>query len=543
MFMNNILYSGFYIFNDFYFLSISSISKEANTVFSPLVFFIKIIILILILIISLLIINKILSGRNENKTDHYEENPLTMKLHIKHPKENRIENISRFPVSIGFNNQNSLELPYLLPEKRSTGFTIIPAESHSIYRSVNPIIVNGVLRKKKLLREGDRITLQQYRIVYLGYNKKSSEIKKDKPYSIKFEATLLSIFIFMILFIPNSLLNINYMETEPELTAVIQNNSGDTSVIETSVPETGFNTEYHERMNLSVTENNNIGQLSENKYSFSKEIIKDPKIETIPPGTLPVFYKADMLFIHTHPDDESLDFGGLIAKASLSGKRIVVIIFTDGESGLDRFPARISGENYPQHKLTGSELSDVRIQECMRALSILGAETYIRLGLKNNPYTTIREEIGIDEMLKIWGGEEYLTDLLQKYIEGYRPDIIISPDIPSKAHEHFEHEVCGYIVKKTIEKIKNTNPGLIKAFLTSVDPLQKSFYPDAYGIDVLSPLDNGEIPRYIQLSALYQHVTQADASIIGIRVLSGFRKEFYNIVFWKLDSDIEEYIK
>jgi LmbE family N-acetylglucosaminyl deacetylase len=605
----------------FLLLNSATPGREENIIFSPAILLIKIILLILILIISLFIVNRILTMKNEKPAESATVNPLTMKLQIKHPKESRVEKITKFPVSIGFNHQNSVELPFLAPEKRSTGFTIIPAQNNSIYRSVNPMIVNGVLRKKKILRRGDRITLQQYRIIYLGYNRKKPAVK-EKPVNIKIEGIFLTALILLMFIIPN---NISEKITEHQNPVLTENNSPDIETTETlsesntlsevtniplqesTIQETTVSLTDKPVADTPVThkmqeETNNIHDtetISENispepetvkiaksepvteheNYSdsdiqpvnsihshlevnentapetvFTKppaieipentsETFKEIDIEIIAPGTIPRFYKADMLFIHAHPDDESLDFGGLIAKASLSGKRIAVIIFTDGESGLDRFPDRTAEGDYPPYRLAGSELSELRILECGRALSILGAETYIRLGLKNNPYTTTLQEKSIEEMLNIWGGEEYLSGLLQNFIEGYRPDIIISPDGPSDAHEHFEHEACGYIVSKTIERIRNNNPGMIKAYLNSVDPLQKSLYPDASGIDISSPLSDGTIPKNMQLTALYQHITQADASVIGIRVLSGFKNEYYRSVFWDLGYSIEEYLK
>ena len=61
------------------------------------------------------------------------------------------------------------------------------------------------------------------------------------------------------------------------------------------------------------------------------------------PGDEPTFFKADALFIHAHPDDESLDFGVLISRFTRAGKRVVVVLLTDGDSGLDQYPQRMLG--------------------------------------------------------------------------------------------------------------------------------------------------------------------------------------------------------
>jgi len=469
---------------------------------STLLIFIKIIIFLIILITSLFIVNKIITIKTKKIENTDEIGLLTIKLEIKHPKDNRIEKFTRFPINIGYNNENSIDLQYLKPENEKTGFSIIPGENNVIYKSVKPILVNGVLRKEKQLIRGDRIALQQYRIIYSGYNKKTTTIKEE-PKNFKFETFFLSILIFLLFLLPDNI-------------------SGQDRIEENTKPATIQET--------GIT------------LPLSPEITGQSEIEIITPDEIPDFYKADMLFIHAHPDDESLDFGGLIAKASLSGKRIVVIILTDGEAGLDQFPYRITGDNYPEYKLTGTELSNARIQECGRALSILGAETYIRLGLKNLPYTTILQEKNVFEIINIWGGEEYLINYLKILIEGYKPEIIVSHDGPSDAHEHFEHRAAGYITEKTIARIKRSAPDLIKAYIVSVDPLQRSFYPNSVAIDVITPVEDGLSPRYLQITALFEHITQADASVIGIEVLSNFSKEYYDIVFWNLDNSIEQYI-
>ena len=148
----------------------------------------------------------------------------------------------------------------------------------------------------------------------------------------------------------------------------------------------------------------------------------------------------------------------------------------------------------------------------------------------------------VSEIINIWGGEEYLINYLKTLIEGYKPEIIVSHDGPSGAHEHFEHRAVGYIAEKTIDRIMHSEPDLIKGYIVSVDPLQTSFYPNSVAIDVISPVENGLSPRYLQITALFEYITQADASVIGIEVLSNFSKEYYEIVFRNLDSSIEQYL-
>jgi LmbE family N-acetylglucosaminyl deacetylase len=269
------------------------------------------------------------------------------------------------------------------------------------------------------------------------------------------------------------------------------------------------------------------------------------KVRVIPPGRRPEYFKADILFIHAHPDDESIDFGSLMAMASRSDKRIATLIFTDGESGLDLYPERKVGDIYPARDLTGGALAQVRVVEATRALSILGAEMYIRWGLENHPYNSKRDEIPPDEVIRGWGGEDLLVERLIEVLEGFRPTIVVSPDRHSKAYEHFEHEAVGQLVQTALERLRREGrASFVKGHIVSIDPYQVDRYSgvtrvEAQARDEQSGLDY----RAIQVLALKEHVTQRDAAVIGVSRLSHLPEEYYKVLYWDLDLSLEEYLK
>jgi LmbE family N-acetylglucosaminyl deacetylase len=269
------------------------------------------------------------------------------------------------------------------------------------------------------------------------------------------------------------------------------------------------------------------------------------KVRVIPPGRQPEYFKADILFIHAHPDDESIDFGSLMAKASRSNKRIVTLLFTDGESGLDLYPERKVGDIYPARDLTGSALSQVRVVEATRALSILGSEMYVRWGLVNRPYNTKRDEVPPDEVIRGWGGEDLLVEKLIEVLEGFRPTIVVSPDRHSKAYEHFEHEAVGQVVQTALERLRrDEGKSFVRGYLVSIDPYQADRYSGVTNVDAQArDGESGLAYRSIQALALKEHVTQRDASVIGVNRLSHLPEEFYKVLYWDLDLSIEEYLK
>ena len=269
------------------------------------------------------------------------------------------------------------------------------------------------------------------------------------------------------------------------------------------------------------------------------------KVRVIPPGRRPEYFKADILFIHAHPDDESIDFGSLMAMASRSNKRIVTLLFTDGESGLDLYPQRKVGDIYPARDLTGGALSQVRVVEATRALSILGSEMYIRWGLVNRPYNTKADEVPPDEVIRGWGGQEQLVERLIKVLEGFRPTIVVSPDRQSKAYEHFEHEAVGQLVQTALERLRSDGgSSFIRGHIVSIDPHQVDRYSGVTNVDAqATDGQSGFAYRAIQALALKEHVTQRDAAVIAVSRLSHMSEEFYKAMYWDLDLSLEEYLE
>jgi len=268
------------------------------------------------------------------------------------------------------------------------------------------------------------------------------------------------------------------------------------------------------------------------------------KVRVIAPGRPVEYFKTDILFIHAHPDDESIDFGSLMARASRSNKRIVTLLFTDGESGLDLYPQRKVGDIYPARVLKGGALSQVRVVEATRALSILGSEMYLRWGLENRPYNTQRDVVPPEEVIRGWGGKEQLVARLIEVLEGFQPTIVVSPDSRSKAYEHFEHEAVGQLVQMALERLRHGGKSSVKGYLVSIDPYQVDRYTGVTAVDAqIQDSESGFAYRAIQALALKEHVTQRDASVIGVSRLSHLPQEFYKALFWDLDESFEDYLR
>jgi LmbE family N-acetylglucosaminyl deacetylase len=273
------------------------------------------------------------------------------------------------------------------------------------------------------------------------------------------------------------------------------------------------------------------------RWAYRQTLRIDPG--TVRDGTWPQeISRVDVLFVHAHPDDESLDFAVLMAALSRNGMTTATMLLTDGESGLDRFPERPEFPGYPQRRLSGAALRDVRIEEAHRALRVLGADYFIRLGLPNHAYNGTADRLSLNGTLRAWGGEASVVQTVTEVIMALGPRLVVAPDVASEAREHFEHEATGYIVRRAVENTLSDGTGP-HAFIVSVDALQKEFYPEA--VAVPRAVGSRDL-REIQRAALSQHHTQADASVIGIRRLTDLPSEYYLPVFWNLEQSLGELI-
>lgn len=371
------------------------------------------------------------------------------------------------------------------------------------------VFVNGVAWRKRVLRDGDKIFLGEYRLIF-----ESNFIEDTSPEPITVKD-------------PIWRRRLRFFEAAAVILSV-----------------TFFwycsTINYNGKSNLISDNPSSIGHESDSPYNYSEDLNSIGDISELPeaaaddvtlivysPEDIPVQKKLDILFIHAHPDDESLDYGLYMAQASESGKSVGIVVFTDGDSGFDKYPDRPVDGFYKDSYLNGSELAEVRVKEAEKALTVLGVEVYVRLGLWNRSYTSTEVSKSITTLLNEWGGRDQLVSQLVGIMEIFQPDIIVSPDGPCGAMEHFEHEAVGFISELAVNSYKKKNK--LKAYLKLVDVQQTAVYE---GIPLLSIDTRGDNRRKEQkYSALMMHQTQADASYYGIKRLEAFPVEYYMVQY------------
>ena len=446
-------------------------------------------------------------------------------VYVAHGGDEVKRTFEEFPVKVGAVGNADLVLERPRISSGARVFQIVRDEEGFKFSANGMFVINGVGRRTHLLSQGDRITFGRYRVVFEGVSHiRTAPPALPKPLFLFYLLPLLLFAVLAVVF--REPVAVNRKRTRPQ--------QPQAATLEPARLE-------HERLNAGERQ-------SGAGFIFVSEP-EMPQSATFPtvmwkPGGRPDFFKADVLFFHAHPDDESLDFGVLLRRLADAGKRTAVVLFTDGDSGLDQYPRRMTEGSYPPYRLQGPALAEVRAGEAQAGMSILGVSHYVRLGLKNNPYGGTADVLSTERVIAAWGGEETLLKTLSSLITGYEPDLVVSPDGPAAALEHFEHETVGLLVDAALKELEQKGVYEPKGRLLSVDPLQKALYPDAQGIDATGADESGGLCyRTIQALALGEHHTQRDASVVGLENLSGFDREYYHVFAWNLPLSIEEYLK
>ena len=372
------------------------------------------------------------------------------------------------------------------------------------------ILVNGVAWRKRYIKGGDIISLGEYRLVFLGdfiedLPQEPVQEKAPKKKILRFiEAAAV-------------ILGISFLWY---CTTIGRNSGLDLN------EQSQVSTDHETSLPYNTTE-----ELDSSDYQpfITNEETEESSLIVYAPGEDPTPQKLDILFIHTHPDDESLDYGLFLAEAAAEGESTGVILFTDGDSGFDKYPDRPIDGIYPDAELGVPDLSKIRVKEAVKALTVLNAKVYVRLGLWNRPYIAEEVNKSLDTLLTEWGGETFLVNKLVSLMEKFKPDVIISPDGPSNAREHFEHEAVGYLSEKAVNLYMERNPGKLRSYLKLVDVQQM----EAYGGIPLLDIDASKNAtlKDIKQRALMMHQTQADASYFGLKRLKDFPLEYYIMVY------------
>ncbi|MEZ4384522.1 MAG: PIG-L family deacetylase [Nannocystaceae bacterium] len=195
---------------------------------------------------------------------------------------------------------------------------------------------------------------------------------------------------------------------------------------------------------------------------------------------------VDVLFVAPHPDDETVYFGGTVARAAAAGLRVHVATLTAGEGGLD-----LRGDP------STAALADERRAEQARALEALGAGGCGQTGLgfaDSGKYTDARRSAPMTAAQALAGwGVAALVDRLAGLLRELRPRAVLAMDpIRDPNYSlHAHHLACGaaLLVAAGIAATEGPSPWAIAGLWTALPG------PPPEGADVVADDDARDPPR------------------------------------------------
>jgi len=197
-----------------------------------------------------------------------------------------------------------------------------------------------------------------------------------------------------------------------------------------------------------------------------------------------------LLAVWSHPDDESLLAGGLLAEVARRGGRVVNVNATSGEHGTDDPVA-----NPP------AILAERRERELSAALDELSAESAIRLGFGDGSCDLVPDRLG--------------AEVVGTIIDRVDPDVIVTFG-PDGVTGHPDHRSIARWTRRAVADRGDVVPLVTTAAaaawpafcierLESIDAFWPGF-PDRAGSDQTVMLDDRLIER--KLAALARHASQ-----------------------------------
>lgn len=144
------------------------------------------------------------------------------------------------------------------------------------------------------------------------------------------------------------------------------------------------------------------------------------------------------MFVHPHPDDESISCGGTIARHVDEGAHVVVVTCTGGEEG----------ENLAGIDLGDVAMPEVRRHELAGALAALGVREHEFLGYRDSGMagTAANDH---PESLHAADPEE-AARRLALLIRSHRPDVVVSDD-ERGSYGHPDHIRAHEVTTRAIE--------------------------------------------------------------------------------------------
>jgi mycothiol S-conjugate amidase len=149
-----------------------------------------------------------------------------------------------------------------------------------------------------------------------------------------------------------------------------------------------------------------------------------------------------LLTVNGHPDDETAEAGGVIARYAAEGNRIVCAVATRGELGSIVDPALATPENL-------ADIGRLREAELVRALTVLGPVEYRLLGYRDSGMVGTPENR--DSRAFCRAALDEAVGRLVQVIREVRADVIVAPNRYDTT-DHPDHRRAAEIAHLAFER-------------------------------------------------------------------------------------------
>jgi mycothiol S-conjugate amidase len=149
-----------------------------------------------------------------------------------------------------------------------------------------------------------------------------------------------------------------------------------------------------------------------------------------------------LLTVNGHPDDETAEAGGVIARYAAEGKRIVCVVATRGELGSIVDPALATPENL-------ADVGGLREAELARALAVLGPVEYRLLGYRDSGMVGTAENRDPRAFCRAELNDA--VGRLVRVIREVRADVIVAPNRYDTS-DHPDHQRAAEIAHLAFER-------------------------------------------------------------------------------------------
>ena len=189
----------------------------------------------------------------------------------------------------------------------------------------------------------------------------------------------------------------------------------------------------------------------------------------------PAFNYRRVLFVHAHPDDESLSTGHVIADRMAAGADVMVLTLTRGERGkmklveLKSLEGNLSAMGAFRTNELINALKEFSVGEAKVQHRFAGTRAYLDSGLRINAFGKPGKRKDLDEMALAAVTASVIADDVIKAINDFRPDAVVTYNAKG-GYGHPDHKAAFEGTALALRKYAKTHNGKAPKFWVVAEP-------------------------------------------------------------------------